>query len=371
MNNIDNCKSDEFKFIWVIVDKDYNIIQAHHSVNTENADNFLSLLSLRHKKLFKEYMSKLESYIGQGYLKLKVRNRDMLIYASSSMIKGERYFLLQLLDIAHNQNLKTSYENNQLMQLSRSVAHDVNHILTVIINICDVLFLKHAQGDKTFTEISQIVGNAKRIEKLMAQLTDSAQGTQSNVISVNESINELEPLISKLVKDKKIQLTINHSKYQLMTKLSQIEFERVIINLIVNALAATLAEGNITIDLEQLIMDEKFNYAGCYVLPQDEKIKNGEYVLIKVSDTGTGIKAEILDKIFEESFSTKEEKIGTGLGLSIVYNIIKQAEGHIIVKTEERKGTTFMIFLKSYQPLINKTVSVHKTQTTKEQLEVV
>ena len=149
-----NSEAEVDESLWKILDQNYNIIHAHHSVNIEKTCNFLSLLSRRCQKVFKKYIDNLESAIALEYLKLKVRNQDMLVHVNPININDEKYFLLHLLDITNNERLKINYEHNKLMLLSRSIAHDVNNILTVIINTCDSLFLKLAQGDASFTEIA-------------------------------------------------------------------------------------------------------------------------------------------------------------------------------------------------------------------------
>lgn len=335
------------------VDEKYNIIQAHPSINMKNTGNFLCLLPLKSQQIFKEYVEKSESSVVIDPLNLKIQNFSVLLFVNIIVLKGTKYFLLRLLDINQYKCVKTSAYHNNLIGSSRAVAHDVNNILTIIVNTCDLLFLRHLPGDESFSAIAQILDNTRLIEKLIRQLALSVNKTQvpqSNIINVNESIYELEKLISKLVGDKKIQLIINCNKKPLLTKLNSIQFESVIINLVINAIAATEIGGKLTINITKLSVDNSSRDEKCWLVPVgDSKIRKGEYILIEVSDTGTGIKNEILHQIFEECFATKKEKIRTGIGLATVYNIvIKQAKGHIRVKTSNT-GTTFAIFLKAVQ----------------------
>src|SRR5205085_10745196 len=118
------------------------------------------------------------------------------------------------------------------------------------------------------------------------------------------------------------------------------QLHQVMVNLGVNARDAMPDGGIITLSAENLVIDEKQATA---------EIKAGFYVVIKVTDTGTGIPREILDKIFEPFFTTKETGKGTGLGLATVLGIVKSHGGFVQVQTEVNKGTTFLIYLPAMQ----------------------
>ena len=121
------------------------------------------------------------------------------------------------------------------------------------------------------------------------------------------------------------------------------QFEQVIVNLAVNARDAMPEGGKLSIRTANVVAEEaaKFGYKG---------MPSADYVMVEVSDTGTGIPADIVDKIFEPFFSTKEVGKGTGLGLSTVYGIVKQTGGFVYVDSEPGKGTTFRIFLPRHHP---------------------
>jgi two-component system cell cycle sensor histidine kinase/response regulator CckA len=142
---------------------------------------------------------------------------------------------------------------------------------------------------------------------------------------------------------------MNHGRDLRLIKVDQGQLEQVIINLAVNARDAMVSGGILTIQTSNIDLEHSNSLDSSLISPvEDEKIEPGEYVLIEIADTGTGISKHLISKIFEPFFSTKEIGAGTGLGLSTVYGIVKQTGGYIYLTTEANKGTKFSIFLKSY-----------------------
>jgi two-component system, cell cycle sensor histidine kinase and response regulator CckA len=149
-------------------------------------------------------------------------------------------------------------------------------------------------------------------------------------------------LLRRLIGEK-VKFDPVHGRDLWPVKVDVSQFEQVIVNLAVNARDAMPDGGKLTIKTANVSAQEaeKLSYKG---------MPPADYVRIDVSDTGTGIPAEIVDKIFEPFFSTKEVGKGTGLGLSTVYGIVKQTGGFVYVDSEEGKGTTFRIFLPRHHP---------------------
>src|SRR5207237_2793663 len=144
-------------------------------------------------------------------------------------------------------------------------------------------------------------------------------------------------LLRRLIGEK-VKLDLVHGRDLWPVKVDVSQFEQVIVNLAVNARDAMADGGKLTVKTSNLTADESalLSYKG---------MPAADYVRIDVSDTGTGIPAEIVDKIFEPFFSTKEVGKGTGLGLSTVYGIVKQTGGFVYVDSTPGEGTTFRIFL--------------------------
>ena len=149
-------------------------------------------------------------------------------------------------------------------------------------------------------------------------------------------------LLRRLIGEK-VKLDLVHGRDLWPVKVDVSQFEQVIVNLAVNARDAMPDGGTLTVKTLNVTSDEsaQMSYKG---------MPAADYVRIDVADTGTGIPAEIVDKIFEPFFSTKEVGKGTGLGLSTVYGIVKQTGGFVYVDSEAGRGTTFRIFLPRHRP---------------------
>jgi two-component system cell cycle sensor histidine kinase/response regulator CckA len=146
-----------------------------------------------------------------------------------------------------------------------------------------------------------------------------------------------------------IQLRMVHGRELGHVKADQGQLEQVIINLAVNARDAMKDGGLLTIRTSNVSVRDAKSLDPSLISPEDEQITSGEYVLVEIEDTGTGIPREIVKNIFEPFFSTKEVGSGTGLGLSTCYGIVKQTGGYIYVKTSEGQGTNFQLYFPSYR----------------------
>ena len=226
-------------------------------------------------------------------------------------------------------------------QLAGGIAHDFNNLLTAMIGFSDLLLLRHRPGDQSFADIMQIKQNANRAANLVRQLLafSRQQTLQPRRLNVTDILAELAHLLRRLIGEN-IELKISHHRDLGLVKADEGQLEQVIINLAVNARDAMTGGGVLSIRTANDTYREAKTVNA-------ETMPAGDYVLIEVSDTGCGIPPEIIDRIFEPFFSTKEVGQGTGLGLSTVYGIIKQSGGFVFVKSRPDKGTTFSIYLPS------------------------
>jgi two-component system cell cycle sensor histidine kinase/response regulator CckA len=211
--------------------------------------------------------------------------------------------------------------------------------------------MRHPAGDQSFADIMQIKQNANRAANLVRQLLafSRKQTLQPKVISITDTLADLSNLIGRLIGEN-IKLNILHGRDLGLVRVDQGQLEQVIINLAGNARDAIDSDGVLTIQTQNFKYDKDTQLDPNMVAPaEDDIIEYGEYVLLEITDTGSGINRELLGKIFEPFFSTKEVGSGTGLGLSTVYGIIKQTDGYVYVKSEKGKGTTFSIFLKRHK----------------------
>lgn len=262
--------------------------------------------------------------------------------------------LVHLIDTTEQKNLELRFAHSQKMQavgqLAGGIAHDFNNLLTAMMGFCDLLLLRHPAGDPSFADIMQIKQNANRAANLVRQLLafSRKQTLQPEVLDITDVLAELSNLIRRLIGEN-IELKIDHGRDLGLIRVDQGQLEQVLINLAVNARDAMPEGGALTIQTNNVIVDKKHPIAKDLIPAEDEVIEDGEYVLVEVIDSGHGIPKEVLRKIFEPFFSTKEMGSGTGLGLSTVYGIIKQTGGYVFVTSKVGQGTKFSIFLKSYR----------------------
>ena len=253
------------------------------------------------------------------------------------------------LDMTEQRKLEAQFAQGQKMQavgqLAGGVAHDFNNVLTAIIGFADLLLLKHKPGDPSFADLMSIKNSANRAAGLTRQLLafSRRQTLRPQVLEIPGHVDDLTVLLKRLIGEQ-ITLGVEHSHAVWPVKADLVQLEQVVVNLVVNARDAMPNGGQITIRTRNVTENEAAGYTYTGMPPAD-------YVLIEVEDTGTGMPPEILEKIFEPFFSTKELGKGTGLGLSTVYGIIKQTGGFIYPDSVVGKGTTFRIFLPRHVPL--------------------
>ena len=226
-------------------------------------------------------------------------------------------------------------------QLAGGIAHDFNNVLSVIMMATDFLLNAHKPTDPSFQDIIQIKQNANRGAALVRQLLafSRKQTLRPQVLDLNETLSDLTMLLRRLIGEK-VTLIPAFSRDLWPVKADISQFEQVIVNLAVNARDAMPDGGKLTVRTANVPANESdaFSYKG---------MPSADHVLVEVTDTGTGIPPDIIDKIFEPFFSTKEVGKGTGLGLSTVYGIVKQTGGFIYVDSKSG-NTSFRIFLPRY-----------------------
>ncbi len=267
-------------------------------------------------------------------------------------LEGEtkRIFLF-IHDVTEQKNLEMRFAHSQKMQavgqLAGGIAHDFNNLLTAMIGFCDLLLLRHPAGDASFADIIQVKQNANRAANLVRQLLafSRRQTLQPKRLDLVDVISELSNLIRRLIGEN-IEFKIHHQRDLWAIKADQGQFEQVLINLAVNARDAMKGGGNLTIKTRNISLSKQNMLDKTLrIPPQEDMALDGDYVVITVEDSGTGIPEAVIDNIFEPFFSTKEIGSGTGLGLATVYGIVKQTGGYVYLHTQENIGTTFHIYI--------------------------
>ena len=296
--------------------------------------------------------------------------KTVMIYMSkieeNKRTKDNDGLVIYFIDITARKELQQQFVQSQKMQavgqLAGGIAHDFNNLLTAMIGYCDLLLEKYIPSDQSFNDVMQIKQNANRASNLVRQLLafSRQQTLQPKILSVTDMIGELSALLKRLL-GAKIDLKVVHNRDVGFVKVDQIQFEQVIINLAVNARDAMKEGGTLTIQTSPYKNVEPKFLRGDTMPP-------GEYILIEVADTGSGISESHLNRIFDPFFSTKEKGRGTGLGLSTVYGIVNQTGGFISVESEMGIGTKFSI----YFPMVaEKEVAETRAKEAKKENKVI
>ncbi|MBB4141983.1 cell cycle histidine kinase CckA [Rhizobium rhizoryzae] len=267
----------------------------------------------------------------------------------------EEVAIIYAVETTEQKALETQMAQTQKMNavgtLAGGIAHDFNNVLTAILLSSDHLLLQARPSDASFADLMEIKRNANRAAVLVRQLLafSRKQTMRPAVLNLTDVVGDLRMLVDRLISGTNVKLDVQYGRdlWPVRTDLSQ--FEQVLINLCVNARDAMPSGGQIRIRTRNVSWDEVGGFANA-------RLPNEDFVLVEVSDNGTGIPPEIMDKIFEPFFTTKEVGKGTGLGLSMVYGIVKQSGGYIYPESEVGVGTTFRVFLPRHIPEVQPVV---------------
>ncbi|MBV9240032.1 MAG: response regulator [Xanthobacteraceae bacterium] len=268
--------------------------------------------------------------------------------------------IVYALEITEQRSLESQFLQSQKLetvgQLAGGMAHDFNNVLSAIMMATDFLLNAHRPSDPSFQDIMQIKQNANRAASLVRQLLafSRRQTLRPQVLDLGEALSDLSILLRRLIGEKVTLDVQRRDVWPVKADLSQ--FEQVIVNLAINARDAMPDGGKLTVQARNITQSDISKFEG-WSLPA------GDYVLVEVADTGTGIPPDVIGRIFEPFFSTKEKGKGTGLGLSMVYGIIKQTGGFILPESEVGKGTVFRIFLPRHTPTAEDLASIKPTAT--------
>jgi signal transduction histidine kinase len=228
-------------------------------------------------------------------------------------------------------------------RLAGGVAHDFNNMLTVINGYAELTQFKLSPEDPCQNWVEKILGSTQSAVAVVRQLLafSRREAARPVVLDLNDAITESLSFLDRIIGEDVEQIT------RLAPGLAPVhadpgQMEQVLMNLAVNARDAMPGGGKLTIETANLALDA--GHAKNHV-----ELEPGEYVLLKISDTGIGMDDQVLGHIFEPFFTTKPKGKGTGLGLATVYGIVGQHDGHIQVDSKPGQGTTFCIYFPVYQ----------------------
>lgn len=245
-------------------------------------------------------------------------------------------------EITQKKQLEAQFLRAQRLEsigtLASGIAHDLNNVLAPILMTAQLLETQ-IKDERLQRLLPILITNAKRGANLVKQVLSFTRGLEGErtLLQLKHLIGETQQVIKETF-PKSIELVAQVPQNLWTVSGDATQLHQVLMNLCVNARDAMPKGGSLTITAENFLIDE--NYA-----KMNLEAKIGPYVVVTVTDTGTGIQADVLDRIFEPFFTTKELGKGTGLGLSTVLGIIKSHGGFINVYTEEGKGSQFKVYL--------------------------
>ncbi len=256
--------------------------------------------------------------------------------------------VLYVVDATEHKTLEAKFAQSSKMEavgkLAGGIAHDFNNMLTAIIGFTDILLGMHRPQDLAYKDLRNIRSSAERAAGLVGKLLafSRQQTLLKETLQLDEVLTDLALLLKRSVGEK-IELKLTSGRDLWLVRADKLQLEQAIVNLAVNARDAMVKGGKLLIRTRNVGEREvqRLSHLG---------VAAGEYVLIEVEDTGTGMPPEVLAKIFDPFFTTKGVGKGTGLGLATVYGTVKQTGGYIFADSVVGKGTTFRIYLRRHVP---------------------
>jgi len=268
-------------------------------------------------------------------------------------------------DITDRKEIESRLYQSQKMEaigrLAGGIAHDFNNILQVILGYGSLALMDAGDNTDMLENVSHIVDSGEKAKSLVRQLLLFARREKfrPSPVALNNLASGFITMLKRVIGEN-ITLVFEPDDDLNYIHGDAGQLEQVFMNLCINSRDAIDGSGSITIKTKNITIDE---YWPCF----DNRIPPGSYVMLSVSDTGTGIPADSLGQIFEPFFTTKDKNRGTGLGLATVYSIVKQHSGYLDVHNIEGKGATFSIYFPVYGNEMPDTVQDEKDFAVKQQ----
>jgi PAS domain S-box-containing protein len=292
---------------------------------------------------------------------LRILSGDALVYETEKQKKGGERIIVEISsraieirgkvyvqsfhrDITDKKRLLDQLFQSQKMEsiglLAGGIAHDFNNFLTAILGHAELLGMNEELDATSRRGIKTIESSARKAGQIVSKLLSFARKGKfvALPLNFNDVVKDAVELLERVVAKKKIELQVEMGNNIPVVKGDSTQLEQVIMNLVMNAADAMPGGGTITLSTSLKNISQNDVMIHPLLTP-------GNYVFLKVSDTGTGIPHEIMDKIFDPFFTTKGPEKGTGLGLAIIYGIVREHGGVILVTSHLGRGTTFEVYL--------------------------
>jgi PAS domain S-box-containing protein len=277
------------------------------------------------------------------------KKKDGTLYqetATISPIKDEegniRNFVMVARDVTSEIMLQKQLFHAQKMEaigtLAGGIAHDVNNLLQAVLGYADLLLMKKGPGDPDRKKLEVIQHAARDGADLVSRILTLGRRKESKArpIDLNDEIRKSERLLRRTM-PRMIRIDLLLADDLKIIDGDPAQVEQILLNLGVNAQHAMPDGGRLVIETSNVSLSDEY-------LRTHLGAKKGKYVLLTVSDTGSGMCTEVLDRIFEPFFTTKANGLGTGLGLAMVHGIVAQHDGYIRCYSEPGRGTSFKIY---------------------------
>jgi len=240
---------------------------------------------------------------------------------------------------ALEEQLRQAQKIEAVGQLAGGMAHEFNNYLGIVLGYSELLLEEAGATEGLRRNVAEIKAATQRAASLTRQLLalSRRQVLEPKVLDVNTVVWETHKLLRRVIPENIDLIPVLEPNLQ-PVKVDPAQIQQILINLVVNARDAMPKGGKVVIETANVELDEE--YAGRHI-----EVQPGPYVMLAVSDNGSGIDEPTQARIFEPFFTTKQEGKGTGLGLSTVYGIVRQSGGHITVESALREGTRFRIYL--------------------------
>jgi signal transduction histidine kinase len=238
-----------------------------------------------------------------------------------------------------DQHLRQEENMEAVGRLAGGVAHDFNNLLFVIKNYVGLTVAAMPPSDPARADLRQALEAADRAQELVRKLLAFSRKSiaRPRVVDVSQLVRDMEQMLRRTAGED-VRMIVNTPRPHMRALTDPVHIEEIVVTLVANARDAMPEGGTLTIETTTTNVGPAF-------ADRHPGLKMGEYVVLSVTDTGTGMSPEVAGHVFEPFFTTKSGGTGTGLGLAAVYGIVKQADGHVLVRTELDRGATFEVYL--------------------------